>query len=114
MGRERRIAIHSLQEIADLDKVVYKISLYINQIHNAGSDRIAEILEEISLKILTDPRLEKRERQKAIKNLHRLAREASFPPKKRSIGNVKAAIPYIRSLLISGLDRDLRTHFGIS
>ncbi len=115
MRRKGPVTIGSLHdaEIANLGKVVHDINRCINRIENAGDERIAEILRDISLKVLTDPHLEKKERQKAIKNLRKLAKEASLSPKQRKLGTVKATLTYIWSLVSINLDADLRTYFGM-
>ncbi len=79
----------NVTEIANLHDIVGEINRCIIQLQNEGDAQVAEVLRDIGLKVLTDPRMEKRERKKAIKNVKKLAQEAIVPSRIRKPGAVR-------------------------
>jgi hypothetical protein len=108
--------------ILNFDNITGDINQSINQVENAGSQQIADILKEIALAVLADPKLEGQARQDAIENIRTIAQEAALEPQRRKLGTVKAALAYIPSLLSAATDvlnyfkihvDEIRRFFGI-
>jgi hypothetical protein len=76
-------------EIANLFEIVGDINRCIVQLQNDGDEQVAEILRDIGVKVLMDPRMAKKERRQAIRNVRKLAWEASLPSKERKAGTAR-------------------------
>lgn len=107
--------------ILNIGEIVGDINQSINQVQNAGSERIAGILKEITQAVLIDPKLEVQARQDTIENIRTVAQEASLPRERRKLGPVKAALAYVPSLISASTDllnyfqihaEDIRRFFG--
>ena len=124
MARARPIIVGELNVdgIANIREIVYDINQSIDQVQNAGDERIAGILKELGMVFVRDPRLQKRVRRAIIESLRTITREAALAPAERRLRVVELSLRYISILLIANRDilhhfeahlEDLRKFFGI-
>lgn len=90
--------------IANFGTIEGDITQNLSLVRNAGSQQIADFLEDLTQKVLADSCLERQNQQEAMENIRTISQEASLPAENRTIGVVKAALTYIPSLLSASVN----------